>query len=137
MKKRTLQWLAVLAVALIVVLSMSACAKSGGASVTLRATDTGRTIELKRGDTLIVELEGNPTTGFQWEVESVDTAILKRQGDAEFKAEKPGLPGSQGVFVFTFGAEGSGQTDLEMIYHQSWDKETPPSQTFDVSVVVE
>jgi inhibitor of cysteine peptidase len=137
MKRRMLQRLAVLAVALIVVLSMSACTKSGGASVTLHATDTGRTIELKRGDTLIVELEGNPTTGNQWEVESVDAAILKQQGDPEFKAEKPGVPGSGGMFIFTFGAEGSGQTELEMIYHLPWDEETPPSQTFEVTVAVE
>jgi len=137
MKTRMSKWFGVLAIALIVVLSMSACDKSGGASVTLRETDTGRTIELKRGDTLIVELEGNPTTGFTWEVASVDASILKQEGDYEFEADKPGVPGSGGTFTFTFGAEGAGQTELQMVYHQAWDEETPPSKTFEVTVMVQ
>jgi inhibitor of cysteine peptidase len=130
------QWFGVLAVALIVVLSISACGKSGGASVTLRETDTGRTIELKRGDTLIVELEGNPTTGFLWEVESVDATILKQQGEPEYKAGEPGKIGGVGAFVFTLEASDKGQTELQMVYRRPSDKETP-AQTFEVSVVVE
>jgi len=90
----------VLAVVLLlaVVLSAVGC-KSGGATVTLREVDTGRTVELKRGDQLILELEGNPTTGFQWQVQDMDAGILKQQGDAEFKSDQQGAMGGGGLFV--------------------------------------
>ena len=126
-----------LLVALIAVLFVSACRRSSGASVTLRGTDTGRTIELKRGDKLIVELEGNPTTGFQWEAMALDTAILKQEGDPEWKTDQPGLLGSEVTCTLKFGVLRAGRTELRLVYHQPWDKETPPAQTFEVTVVVE
>ena len=123
-------------VVLFAVLVLAACSKSGGASVTLYHTDAGRTIKLKRGDVLSIELEGNPSTGFTWQVASVEEGILKQEGDYEFEADQPGLPGSGGTCTFTFAAVGVGQTALEMIYHQPWDEETPPSKTFQIAVVV-
>jgi len=128
----------VLAVVLLlaVVLSAVGC-KSGGATVTLREVDTGRTVELKRGDQLILELEGNPTTGFQWQVQDMDAGILKQQGDAEFKSDQQGAMGGGGLFVLTFAATGTGSTPLRLIYHQTWDKETPPAKTFEVTVSVQ
>jgi hypothetical protein len=38
--------------------------QSAGTPMTIREEDTGKTIELNKGDTLIVTLEGNITTGY-------------------------------------------------------------------------
>jgi hypothetical protein len=35
--------------------------------ISLTETDAGRTIAMKKGDTLLVTLEGNPSTGYNWE----------------------------------------------------------------------
>jgi inhibitor of cysteine peptidase len=128
----------VLAVALLVVVIVSAAGcKSSGATVTLREVDTGRTVELKRGDQLILELEGNPTTGFQWEAQDMDAGFLKQKGNAEFKSDQQGAMGGGGLFVLTFAATKAGSTPLRLIYHQPWDKETPPAKTFEVIVSVQ
>ena len=126
----------VLAVVLVLVSLISGCDKSGGATVTMRETQTGQTVELKRGDKLIIELEGNPTTGFSWEAASVDADVLKQQGEPEFKAEAAKMGGG-GTYTFTFAAARGGRTELKMVYHQSWDKETPPAKTFELVVVVQ
>ena len=137
MTRKMSRRLHVLGVALIVILSMSACGNPGAASVTLCDTDRGGTVELKSGDTLIVKLEGNPSTGFAWEVVSADIAVLEQEGEFEFEAEKPGMPGSGGTLTFTFKAASRGQTDLQLVYHRPWEEDSPPSQTFDVTVVVD
>jgi inhibitor of cysteine peptidase len=124
-------------VTVLTVVVLAGCTQSGGASVTLRETDGGRTVELKRGDTLIVELEGIPTTGFQWEVTSVNEAVLKQEGDPEYKDSEPGRMGGGGLLIFSFKALGTGRTELKMVYHQPWEKDTLPAKTFDINVVVE
>ncbi len=124
-------------ITVLTVVVLAGCTQSGGASVTLRETDGGRTVELKRGDALIVELEGIPTTGFQWEVTSVDEAVVKQEGEPEYKESQPGRMGGGGLLVFTFKMVGAGRTDLKMVYHQPWDRDTPPAKTFEVTVIVE
>jgi inhibitor of cysteine peptidase len=117
-------------------LTATGCSPTPPATVTLGAQDDGRTITLKSGDTLIIELEGNPTTGFSWEVEAVDDAILALQGDAQYTASETGLVGSGGVFTFTFRAASKGQTPLQLVYHRSWEN-VAPEDTFEVTVVVD
>jgi inhibitor of cysteine peptidase len=136
MKTGMSKWLVLLTTALITA-AVVGCAQSGGASVTLRESDAGRTVELKRGDTLIVELEGMPTTGFQWEVVSADEAVIKPEGDPEYKDSQPGLIGGEGLLIFTFKALETGRTELNMVYHQPWEKDTPPAKTFEVTVIVD
>ncbi len=128
-------WLSGPLTALVLVLAATACSQSTPAVITLGAQDDGRTITLKSGDTLIIELEGNPTTGFSWEVGAVDDAILAAQGDPDYTASETGLVGSGGVFTFTFKAAHKGQTPLQLVYHRSWE-EVAPADTFDLTVVV-
>ena len=101
----------------------------------LTEADAGRSIELRAGDALEVTLPGNASTGFQWEVKSVDTSILKPGGEPEFKASSNAL-GSSGQFTLRFGAVAPGQTQLQLIYHRPFEKDTPPAQTFEVTVTV-
>jgi len=127
----------VLALALLAAVVVLAVGKSGGATVTLREVDTGRSVELKRGDQLILELEGNPTTGFRWEIKEVDIDILKQQGEMEFKSDPKGMMGGGGFSVFTFSASRAGSTALQLVYRQRWDKEAPAAKAFQVMVSVQ
>jgi hypothetical protein len=51
--------------AFLVVVLATACGSSG--QVELTAADDGRQIELNSGQTLVVSLESNPSTGYSWE----------------------------------------------------------------------
>ena len=97
--------------------------------------DRGKTVELHTGDKLEVLLKGNPTTGYRWEVATVDAAILKLVGEPEFNPYSGAL-GAGGKVTVRLEAVATGQTALRLIYHRSFEKNTPPTRTFKATVVV-
>jgi len=101
-------------------------------------TNNGQ-VELKTGQTLVVSLESNPTTGYAWEVAEVDDTLLQSQGEAEYTADKTGgepLVGSGGTQTFRFSAADAGETTLKLIYHRAWETDVEPASTFSVQVKI-
>lgn len=96
--------------------------------------DNGSTVTLQIGQQLEVSLAANPTTGYEWEVASVDSAVIKQAGEPKYVPEGDAL-GSGGKTTFRFDAIKPGQTLLQMIYRRPFEKDTPPVQTFEVTVV--
>jgi len=92
-------------------------------------------VEMHIGDTLEIILKGNPTTGYIWEVASVDASILRQIGKTEFKADSKAL-GSGGKIIMRFKAAETGQTFLRLVYHRTFEKNVPPLKTFEVTIVV-
>ena len=116
-------------------LLLAALTACGSASeVNLDANDNGSQVELQSDQTLVISLEGNPTTGYTWEVAELDEGVLRQVGETEFESESDAL-GSGGVQILRFEAVNSGQTDLELVYHRSWEDEEPV-ETFSVQVVL-
>jgi len=117
--------------------TLVACSAPAQPSNTVKVTgaDDKGSVTLNVGDTLQVTLQGNPTTGYQWEVSSVDTSILKMSGEPQFTPASPAV-GSGGNVVFLFDAIAAGQTKLEIIYHRPFEQNVPPVQTFTLSVTV-
>ena len=98
--------------------------------------DAGREMQLKKGQTLVVTLEGNPTTGYSWEVaEPLDEQVLRQVGEAEFKAESAAL-GAGGVQILRFETVNAGKTTLKLAYRRSWEKGVEPLETYSLQVVV-
>ena len=112
--------------------ALTACGASN--EVNLDANDNGSQVELKSDQTLVISLEGNPTTGYTWEVAEMDEGVLRQVGETEFEPESDAL-GSGGVQILRFEVVNSGQTDLDLVYHRSWEDEEP-LETFSVQVVV-
>src|SRR6185503_21106053 len=77
-------------------------------TIQLTEADAGRLVELRVGDALEVTLPGNPTTGFQWEMNVVDSAILQQIGEPEFEPSSNAV-GSGGNVTLRFEAVGVGQ----------------------------
>jgi inhibitor of cysteine peptidase len=113
-------------------LGLTAC---GSNDVKIGADANGQTIELTTGQKLVLSLESNPTTGFDWEVSEIDEAVIKQSGDSKFKSESD-LMGAGGVRTFTFEAVAAGTSTLKLIYHRSWEKDIPPEQEFIVTINV-
>jgi len=104
-------------------------------SVKLTDEDLGRTVELGIGETLEVVLSGNPTTGYVWDVASLDRDILKQVGEIEFKPDREAR-GSGGKMIMRFTAQAAGKTSLRLIYRRPFEKEKPPAKVFEVTVSV-
>jgi len=105
----------------------------------LDAADNGRQVELQKGQTLVITLESNPTTGFRWEVVELEESILRQMGEPEFKVSdprQPPPPGTGGWETFRFEAMSAGQTTLELVYHRSWEEGVEPLETFSLQIVI-
>ena len=112
-----------------------ACSSSARIQAKLSEKNAISRVKMYTGNTLEVILKGNPTTGYNWVVDYVDSAILKQVGETEFKADKKAR-GSGGIITMRFEALASGQTVLRLIYHRPFEKSVPPVQTLEVAVVV-
>lgn len=119
-------------VTLIAVILLVAC---GSSATGLSEEDAGRTVELRAGDSLEVTLVGNPTTGYMWEVGSVDAAVLTQVGEPEFKADSD-LIGAPGTITLRFEAVAPGETDLQLVYRRPWEEGVAPLETFEATIVV-
>ena len=130
---KTVKRLRVLPVALLLLSVACIAGDSGG--VTIDGGAAGSTVTLDEGDTLRVELEGNPTTGYEWQVSAVDDAVLLYE-DSDFDADSD-AEGSSGTVTLTFDAVGAGATLLELIERPSWEPPSDSHRRFSVNIRVE
>jgi inhibitor of cysteine peptidase len=107
------------------------------AQKTLTEKDDEKLVNLGVGDKLIINLPGNYTTGYQWEVkEGYDDDVIKQKGKGEYQPEKTDLVGAGGIATFTFKAAGIGRTDLNLEYRRPWEKDGDVPEDFEITVVV-
>ncbi len=107
--------------------------------VSVVASASGSQVELRKGQTLVITLESNPTTGYQWEVIENEESVMLQKGKAEFKSSNTGnhpSSGKSGTETFRFDAQSLGNGTLKMVYHRSWEKEVEPLKTFTLQVKV-
>ncbi len=125
------------AIALLLVAVVLAAVSGCGAksALALEAKDNGRQIEVEKGQTLAISLEGNPSTGYTWEMVESEDSILRQVGEIEFEAESD-LVGAPGTQTLRFEAVESGQTELKLVYHRPWEKDVEPLETFTLQVTV-
>jgi predicted secreted protein len=102
----------------------------------LDAGDDGAVVEVEVGEQIALELEGNPTTGYAWQVAEIEAAILAPRGDPDYEASSD-ADGAGGTYTFRFDAVGAGETTLVLLYYPSWEEPTDQAGRFTVTVVVE
>jgi inhibitor of cysteine peptidase len=96
---------------------------------------SGSEIELSAGDQLVVTLDSNPSTGYVWEIQAVDAAVLQPVGEWEYSSTSD-LMGAGGKETRRFIALTPGKTSLQMEYHRPWERDASPARTFEVAVTV-
>lgn len=128
-------FIAVLLVVLGLLVSCGSSSSEEIKEVKVDMEDNGRQINLYSGQTLVVSLEAQPSTGYTWEVIELDELILRQEGDPKFQPTSSGI-GAPGVQIFRFETVSAGETDLTMIYHQPWVEGVEPLETFSVHITV-
>ena len=107
-----------------------------GPPLTLTVEDNESTQTVTVGDTFIIELAENPTTGHSWSIASMDQDVLSMEDDDfthDFAERRIGVGGMQ---RYTFLAKQAGQTDIHLIYKRAWESGLPDDD-FTVTIVVE
>ena len=108
-------------------------------AVVVTVTDNGREVVLQSGQTLVVELERNPSTGFTWQlVQEVDQGILMSDGTRDWKtAEERAAQSNLEMQLLRFVAQGLGRTTLQLNYVQPDIGPTGNPATFTLHIEVE
>jgi len=85
------------------------------------------------GDTLVVRLAGNPTTGYDWRVVSANDALLPAAGEPVY-APSADLPGAGGVYTFRFLAKAAGEAAVQIAEFAPGADD--PERTLDFNAVI-
>ena len=101
--------------------------------VTLTEKDNGGSIALAVNGVFLVQLAGNPSTGYIWEADDLDATHFRQIGNYAFSADSH-LAGASGLFTLTFKALSSGKAVLRLVYHRTFEKGVPPLKTFEVTI---
>ncbi len=132
--------LALMAALAFTVSGCSSSSSSGGGTsagtVKVTEADQGKTVEAKVGDTLVVALAGNPSTGYAWVAKDVPS-FLKLEGEPTFvKSDNSGAVGAGGTLEIKFGAAAAGSGELLLDYKRPWETTATPAKTFSATVTV-
>jgi inhibitor of cysteine peptidase len=94
--------------------------------------EAGDSISVSDGQTFVIALEANPTTGYSWTAQSnanVGFVSSKRVSGGNM----PGAPGTQRL---TFRATSPGSSTLLLDYARPFEPGTPPAETESFPVTV-
>ena len=122
---------------------LAACLASACRSpqdILLTESDSGRMLDLRVGDTVVVALSANKTTGFDWYPRhgAGDVQILAEKGDRyvvdpdPVDIRKP-VAGQAGSRYFFYRVIGPGVCGIALDYKRSWEKKDP-AKTFEVLI---
>ena len=98
------------------------------------ASDTR--IEARVGETFVIVLESNRTTGYSWELTKPLNEKVAKFVVSEYVSRGVGFPGRGGEQRWTFHGESAGTASIALAYMRPWEKDMPPAktQTYAVSV---
>lgn len=104
--------------------------------VNLTAADNGEKVTLFADQELVIQLDGNPSTGYAWETKDADATMFEQVGDAKFTSSNPNLAGSGGTTTLTFRVLKTGNATLTLVYHRPWETGVEPLYTFSITATV-
>ena len=98
-------------------------------------TDATKNITAKVGETFIIQLKANPTTGYQWQIAgSLSPAVVKVSNVYVPSKASSTTVGSGGVENWTFKAVSAGDALIQMEYLQAGSNTNGGNANFNVTV---
>jgi predicted secreted protein len=126
-------------VALLILLGISMQASAKTAAAVRLDAGAHATVTIRRGELLEVRLLANITTGFGWEIATMDTsvvAIFGRRNEPTDASSPPQATGGPIIQIFVLKATGVGKTRVNLNHVRQWEKDQPPDKTAQVTIIV-
>ncbi|TLX54703.1 peptidase inhibitor I42 [Stutzerimonas nosocomialis] len=114
---------------------LAACSSTPPSSVSLK-DDRSCPLNLHAGQTLIVSLPSNPTSGYRWNLQDAAPGQLKSLGPEVFSSPDKDVIGGEGLSTWRFQVQGGGSGRLYLAYQQPWDAAAEPAGLFDCRIEV-
>ena len=122
---------------------LAACGSSGGDATPAAAktievapvAESGTTVDAAVGDTVVVTLEANATTGYEWQFKAGDTFVIDHSEYVPSPAPS-NMVGTGGQQVVKLKVTKAGSSDLLGYYVRPWETPSPsPQPDFQMTVV--
>ncbi len=101
------------------------------AELDITKADKGKQFSVQAGDSIVLHLEENPTTGYQWEVDGMDNEMMDLEGSSFALGGGAGIGGG-GIRVFRYQPKKSGATRISLKLWRSWEGEPSVVERFEV-----
>jgi predicted secreted protein len=101
----------------------------------LTEEDDGRTIHIRSGHLINLCLNGNPSTGYSWNLEELDQEMVRPLCKASIPSNT-GLLGAPEELKWFFQAASIGETTMVLRYYRTWEGPDTESPTLTLHVVV-
>ncbi|AKB37849.1 hypothetical protein MSSAC_3259 [Methanosarcina siciliae C2J] len=98
--------------------------------------DNGTSISLENGENFTLQLGGNPTTGYSWEL-NVSEGLSILSVDYIQDPAPEGYTGVSGIYTWVIQAVDPGTQQVDGIYKRSWENTTGTEDNFTLTVEVE
>lgn len=129
---------------LFVTLLLAACSTTKSIAqmqVVLTEQDKNKTLNIAVGESVVIRLNENPTTGYVWAIDKQPELLVLQSSD--YVNDTP--PNPQGVVLvggggkrrFTFVAQKSGLTTLKLKHWRSWEGDASIVDTFSIPVQIQ
>jgi predicted secreted protein len=123
---------------LVTVLVCSSCAMADDTSrtpsSTLSPSDNGKTIRIKTGESILIELPVQLGTGYAWQPPKQEQQALFVVKQEKAPSKAPPSPGSGETQAFRLLSTQPGETEVVFQYRRSWDENSTPLKTFRIKV---
>jgi inhibitor of cysteine peptidase len=141
---RVVAWILWVTLSLLL-MPLSDCQASDGAGslngekgisvMTLTQADNGKAVMVRSGEKIVLRLNENPTTGFQWALEQDNDEIVELVESDYIQAPSAGV-GAGGQHVWTFKAKKSGSARIALKLWRAWEGDKSITERFEVTIHV-
>jgi len=105
------------------------------AVIELAGTDAGQVRSAGSGDTVLVRLAETPASGYRWEIDGYEPAVLVPSG-SEFRPPTGTGMGGRGTRELRFAVVGPGRSLLRLALRRYWEEPLTSAERFEVTLVV-
>ena len=108
--------------------------KSASSVVIITDEDNGKDIDLPAGDTLVLRLKSNPSTGYSWAIKGDPSPLRLVKSPTKKNAQTGHAVGAPVTQEFRLTAVSAGMASLSLEYRRPWEYNVAPAKTFNVKV---
>lgn len=110
--------------------------RSPMSEVAIAVSDLGKTVVAHPGDIILLRLAENPTTGYVWEMGSLDPQLIEVKNSIYQVSPGTGV-GRGGIRVFRLQAKAPGTVPLLLKLRRPWESEVEAVDQFSVTLQIQ
>jgi predicted secreted protein len=103
--------------------------------IQLSTKDNNSVVQAHINDVIIITLNSNATTGYQWKIDSMDEKLIQNTNSG-FVRNDSTAPGASGQQYFAFKPLQNGSSKISLKYLRNWQGDADATKRFDVAVDV-